>query len=79
VSGTTGRRLSGRALAVMAAQAVALAALFVAWYGASREVRMADQWRWGAVSVAALAASAMTNAAVIIGLRRRLAHAAEEF
>ena len=71
-------RLSGRALAVLAAQALALTVLVVAWYGASREVRVADQWAWGAVSAAALAASGVTNAAVIVGLRRRLARAAEE-
>lgn len=78
MSGARALRVSGRALAVLAAQALALTVLLVAWYGASRELRVADQWAWGAVSAAALAASAVTNAAVIVGLRRRLARAAQE-
>jgi hypothetical protein len=71
-----GRR---RAPAVLAVQAVAVAALLVAWYGASGELRLADQWMWGGLSALALALSAVTNAAVLVCLRRRLACAAREF
>ena len=68
-----------RVAAVVVVQAVAVAVLAVAWYGASGEVRVADQWAWGALSGSALALSVLANATVIVGFRRRLARAAGRF
>lgn len=63
---------------MLIAQVIAVSVLLVAWNGASREVLVADQWRWGAVGVAALVLSAITNAVVIVALRRRVARVARE-
>jgi hypothetical protein len=64
---------------IVTAQAVALVLLLVAWYGASGEVRITDQWVWGVVSLAALSLSAVANAVAIVGFRRGLARGAERF
>lgn len=78
MSATERHRPAVPGVAVLIAQVIAVSVLLVAWNGASREVRVADQWGWGAVSVAALVLSAITNAAVIVALRRRVARVARE-
>ena len=66
-------------VAQAATQAAALVLLVVAWFGASGEVRITDQWEWGLVSLAALGLSAVANTAVVVGLRRGVARGAERF
>ena len=69
----------GAVVAPAATQAAALVLLVVAWFGASGEVRITDQWVWGLVSLAALGLSAVANTAVVVGLRRAVARGAERF
>src|SRR5260370_41935821 len=58
---------------VVIVESAALAVLVVAWWGASDQVRVADQWTWGALGLLALMASGVVNGAVLMSGRRRLA------
>jgi len=60
-------------------QALAVVVLVAAWSGASQEVRLSDQWAWGALATGALTISAIGHSLVLITFRRRIARAAGRF